>query len=111
MILTSPIIAWDGRKVKNLKIKSLIIKHLSVIILLLTKKGLAIEINSLLNTGDVKTERGLMNWDQAMFNNVPLTGALAILNGIEHDIKTAELFLKRSIVTDNNTTQDSIVQQ
>jgi hypothetical protein len=42
---------------------------------------------------------------------VPLTGALAILNGIEHDIKTAELILKRNIATDNNTTQDSIVQQ
>lgn len=99
---------------KGKELKNKIINYQTSICNYLTtheKKGLAIEINSLLNTGDVKTERGLMNWDQAMFNNVPLTGALAILNGIEHDIKTAELFLKRSIVTDNNTTQDSIVQQ
>jgi hypothetical protein len=108
--ITNYCMGWERGK----ELKNKIINYQTSIFNYLTthdKKELAIEINSLLNTGDMKTERGLMNWNQAMFNNVPLTGALAILNGIEHDIKTAELILKRNIATDNNTIQDSILSR
>ena len=83
---------------KGSELKDKLSKYRSTITDYLNKSEgtlLEIEIEKLLYTGEFTQYGREISWEEEMFYYVPLSGALAILNGIENDIKVAELQLKR----------------
>jgi hypothetical protein len=55
------------------------------------------QIEDLLHTENVMAYNGSRTWEEHMFYNVPLIGAIAILNSIQNDVKTVELIFKSEL--------------
>lgn len=62
------------------------------------KEQLTADIEKILNTEDSENWGRILPWEMEMFYYTPLSGTIAILTGIEHDIKTTELLIKDEIV-------------
>ncbi len=54
-----------------------------------------VKIENILDTRDVSTNGKMVSWEEDMFYYIPLSGAVAILSGINADVKNVEFRLLR----------------